>query len=91
MAPIDPASSVTVNTDSGTAVTLARLEAKIDVVLAQHETKIDQHTDDLQDHEIRLRTLESTPTVSPRVLWTTVASVVAVIGTAAPLISHLYQ
>lgn len=77
--------------DTGTAVTLARMEAKIDVVLAQHETKIEQHADDLRDHEVRLRSLEGRPTVSPRVLWATIASVIAALGTAAPVISRLYS
>ena len=78
-------------TDAGVAVTLARMEAKIDVVLAQHEAKIEQHSDNLQDHEERLRALEAKPTVSPRVLWTTVASIIAAVATVAPLLSRLYS
>lgn len=58
-------------------VALTRLEAKIDVALARQAASIDKHADQLADHETRLRELEATPTVSPRTLWTTVASIIA--------------
>lgn len=46
-------------------VTLTRLEAKVDVVLATHDAKLEAHSKDLSDHETRLRGLESQPTVGP--------------------------
>jgi hypothetical protein len=75
------------NDSTALLVGMTRLEAKVDVVLAQHGAKIDAHASDLQDHEERLRVLEARPTVSPRVLWTTVASIItalaAVLGSIA--------
>jgi hypothetical protein len=44
------------------AVTLARLETKVDVVIGQHSSQI-------TDHEARLRIQEARKTVSPRDLW----------------------
>lgn len=66
-------------------IALTRLEAKVDVVLAQHGADLRAHGQDLADHEARLRVIEQKPTVSPRVLWTVTASAItlicAVVGT----------
>lgn len=49
-------------TTDSVAVTLARLETKVDVVIGQHGSQI-------TDHEARLRIQEARKTVSPRDLW----------------------
>lgn len=42
-----------------------RLEAKVDVALAQHGARLDNHANDLRDHEARLRTQEAREYVTP--------------------------
>lgn len=68
-------------------VALARLEGKLDTALAQHGARLDEHATAVTDHELRLRTLEATSTVSPRQLWITLASAVAVFVSLSPLLS----
>lgn len=58
-----------------------RLEAKVDIVIASHGADISDLKAASTDHEQRLRwlrdkfaELESRPHVSPRVLWSVVAS-----------------
>lgn len=68
-------------------VALTRMEAKVDVALAQHGAKIDSLTADGQDHEVRLRAIESRPTVTPGGLW---AAVLGGIGGFVAL-STLYE
>lgn len=60
-------------------IAIARLEAKLDVALAQHSASIAQHDEAIEDHEARLRHLEETPTVSPSKLWTTVSAAAGLI------------
>lgn len=72
-------------------VSLTRMEAKMDVALAQHGAKISAHGDALDDHEERLRVVESRKTVSPGALWATVGSAVAAFGVAAPYIAALIE
>lgn len=43
----------------------ARIEAKLDVALAQHGAKLDEHGRRLADVEIRVRAIESRPRVEP--------------------------
>lgn len=50
------------DTDS-VPITLARLEGKVDVALAQHGAKLADHDEDLRDHETRMRALEARPVV----------------------------
>jgi hypothetical protein len=76
-------------TDPSVVLAVARVEAKIDVVLAQHETKIQAHGDELADHESRLRVLESRATVSPRALWTTVSGAAVLLVTLSPVLTRL--
>ena len=51
--------------DSDTRVTtmLIRLEAKLDVALAQHGAKLETHGQELVDHETRIRAVEGRPVV----------------------------
>ncbi|CCQ44655.1 hypothetical protein ARTSIC4J27_582 [Pseudarthrobacter siccitolerans] len=65
------------------------MEAKVDVALAQHGADIKSQGRDLEDHEKRLRVLESTPTVSPRTLWTTVASIGGLALAAVPFLDRI--
>ncbi|WNN93669.1 membrane protein [Arthrobacter phage CallinAllBarbz] len=66
--------TVVVNDNSQMLVALTRMEAKMDVGFAQVVADNKKHSADLVDHEARIRTLEQTPTVSPRTLWTTVTA-----------------
>lgn len=71
-------------------IALTRLEAKVDVVLAQHGADLRAHGQDLADHEARLRTLEATPTVSPKTLWAvTSTALTLILGVAVFLVSVL--
>ncbi|WGH21371.1 membrane protein [Arthrobacter phage Emotion] len=71
-------------------VGLTRLEAKVDVALAQHGADIQNHKSAINDHEARIRVLEAKPSVSPRVLWTTVTSGVMLVLAAGPIIARLF-
>lgn len=66
-----------------------RLETKVDVALAQHGADIKAQGKDIEDHESRLRVLELRPTVSPRVLWTTVASAAGLVLASMPLVEKI--
>lgn len=54
------------DTDEGLGVSLARVEAKIDVILARHEGRLSNAEGHVIDHEERLRSLEQRPVVQPR-------------------------
>ena len=87
MAPVDQS----VATDPGDAlvpVWAVRLEAKVDVILAQHEARIDNHAAELDDHERRIREVEQRKTVSPAALW---GAVVGGVGAAAALVGMIAQ
>ncbi|WIC90172.1 membrane protein [Arthrobacter phage VroomVroom] len=88
----NPMTAAPSGTDNGAAllVGLTRLEAKVDVALAQHGADIQNHKTSITDHEARLRVLEAKPTVSPRVLWTVVSSGVALILAAGPVLARLF-
>lgn len=47
--------------DSPVLIMFTRLEAKLDVALAQHGAKLDQHGSDIADHETRIRGVEARP------------------------------
>ncbi|UIW13438.1 membrane protein [Arthrobacter phage Amyev] len=76
-------------TETDLLIAFTRLEGKVDVALAQHGADIAIHGKEIQDHEARIRALESTPTVSPRALWTTVASAAGLAIAAFPLIQQI--
>lgn len=82
----------TASTEASLLIAFTRMEAKVDVALAQHASDLKNQGANITDHEARLRTLETTPTVSPRVLWTTVASALGLMFAAYPIferfISH---
>lgn len=78
-------------TDQEIPAWAVRLEAKVDVALAQHGSRLDTHASNLADHETRLRVQEARRTVSPTGLWSAVlggvsgaAAVVAVITNVIP-------
>lgn len=64
-------------------VLLARFETKLDIVLGQHDTR-------LNDHETRLRTVEERKTVSPSALLASSATVVALVGGTLTFLDRLY-
>lgn len=47
--------------DAAVLVAFARLEAKVDVALAQHGARIEAHASDIADHERRIRSVEARP------------------------------
>lgn len=82
-----------------------RLEGKVDAYATTQGERISRHQEVLDDHETRLRSqeasmpenakerlreIENRPTVSPRVLWTTIASAVAAFAALSPLLERLY-
>lgn len=92
-------------------IVMARVEAKIDVSIAQHGAKLEQHgqqigelvarveriedrpvatPEAILDHEARIRTVERTPTVSPRQLGATVVAVLASLGALSPFLDRFY-
>jgi type II secretory pathway component PulL len=66
-----------------------RLEAKVDVALAQHGARLDNHSADLADHEQRLREVEQRKTVSPWQLWLAVSGGVATFATLVAVLTNL--
>ncbi|GAB1641779.1 hypothetical protein [Krasilnikovia sp. MM14-A1259] len=72
-------------------IAFARLEGKVDAALAIQSTKGDEHTRRLDDQEVRLRHLEATPTVTPRAMWSAVATIAAIVSALTPLLARLYS
>lgn len=70
-------------------IAVTRLEAKLDVALAQHGAKLETHDAKLEDHEKRLRVQEARPSVSPRVLWTTISGALGLILASTPFIDRI--
>lgn len=66
-----------------------RLEAKVDVALARLADQAERHGGDLDDHETRLRALESTPNVTPKGLAATLALTVTALGGFVAFIDRL--
>lgn len=60
-------------------VTLGRMEVKLDRALTTND-----------DHEARIRALESRSTVSPRTLWATVSGGAGLALAAGPVIARLF-
>lgn len=87
--------------DEQTAVTLARIEGKLDLINAAL-TAVNTRGD---DHEARLRVLEARPvidpervaaletrpTVSPKALAAAVTTVAAVVSALTPFLAQLYS
>ena len=87
-----------ITNDSEIRVSFARMEAKLDVALAQHGAKLEQHGSDItilredgKERDIRLLNLERTPTVTPRALAGTAFAIIAAVGTITPLLDRLYN
>lgn len=66
-----------------------RLEAKVDVALTQHATRLDNHAADIADHETRIRAQEQRRTVSPQALWGAVVSAVTVASALFAMVAYL--
>jgi hypothetical protein len=93
----DPQNEININTPE-VNLAFARMEAKLDVALALHGAKLEQHTsdiasldDDINALDVRLRTVESTPTVSPRTLGAVVIGGAGVLGALFPFLDKLYS
>lgn len=86
-----PANEIPAGTtpESALLMVVMRLETKVDVALAQHGADIQNQGRDIQDHEDRIRKLELKPTVSPGVLWTTVASAAGLFLAATPILQKI--
>lgn len=84
-----PPPRVGLDTDS-VPVTLARLEGKVDVALAQHGAAIASHEREIADHETRIRAVEAKPTVSPKTLWSAIVGAAGVLAAVAPFLERLY-
>lgn len=69
------------------AVTLARIEGKLDLVNAG----LTAATNRGDDHEARIRALEAQPIVTPRAMWTAVGCIATVVGAAAPFLAVLFS
>jgi hypothetical protein len=76
-----------------TAVTLARLEGKLDTAIALLKQETDEHKATLDDHEQRLRTAEQRlsdqehkPTISPRQFWSGAGSIAVAVGAIWPIL-----
>lgn len=71
------------NNDEGTLREwFVRLETKLDLVIGQHDAK-------LNDHEERIRRLEIMPTVSPKGLTAAIASTVTILVALLTLLDQL--
>ncbi len=70
--------------DADVRIWLTRLETKLDVVIDQHESKID-------DHEDRIRTLESRPAgITGNKLIASAGACVALIVSILAILDRLY-
>lgn len=76
---------------SSIEVMFARLEAKLDVHLAQHGAQLDEHTRVVADHETRLRAVEVKPSVSPRALWMTAVGAGGLLAALSPFLQRIYS
>lgn len=95
----------TVSTDDMPAWAI-RLEAKVDLVVAQQTARLDSHSEDLKDHENRIRSLEASQpedakhrlrtveerkTVAPAQLWTAVVTGLGAVGAASAALNILIK
>lgn len=67
-------------------VQLARMEAKFDVAMATFITRMDSFSKDVNDHEARVRVLETRPYIRPAVMWTLIGIIVSIVGAEIALI-----
>ena len=68
--------------DTGLIVAITRIETKVDIALTDHGSK-------LEDHEKRLRAVESKPTLAPWKLWTGALGAIAATGTIVGIIQSI--
>lgn len=66
-----------------------RMEAKIDVALTQHTARLDNHAQDIADHEARLREVEQRKTVSPWQLWLAISGGIGALGAVIAVVVSL--
>ena len=68
-------------------IAFTRMEAKVDIALAQHGAKLDEIVKDVTDHETRVRVIEGRSTVTPMGLWSAVLGAITAFG----LLTTLYD
>lgn len=66
--------------DEEMPVWAVRLEAKVDVALARQGDRLDRHGDAIDDHETRLRAIETKPVVTPNGLIGALLATVTLLG-----------
>lgn len=76
-------------TDRDVFVTLARLEAKVDVAIARQGAQIEAHDADIDDHEARIRALENQPHIKPFTLWTALIGGITAFVALSPFLQHI--
>lgn len=64
----------------GMAVALARMEAKMDVILSNHSTRLDAVEALAVDHEERIRAVEKAPVVRPAHMFATAGIILPIIA-----------
>lgn len=70
-------------------VALARIEAKLEVALAQHGARLDRLDALASDHETRLREVEHRPYIAPMTLLAFLVAMVTVMVGASTLLDRL--
>jgi hypothetical protein len=78
-------------------VMFARLEAKLDVALAQHGATLDKHAEDIaevrkvqDDHEKRHRACETRTVITPKMFLGTLGGLAAVVAALTPFLDKIY-
>lgn len=101
-----PDAIVTVKADEAMPNWAIRLEGKVDLVVAQQTARIDSHSEDLKDHENRIRSLEASQpedakyrlrsveerkTVAPAQLWVAICTGIGAIGGLTAAINFIQR
>lgn len=91
MDPITPDLDALADGDERTTLILwlARLEAKVDVALAQHGAAIEELKRADADKETRIRFLEQLPRLSAKALWAAVATAAGLLLAGVPVLDRL--
>lgn len=67
-------------------VALARIEGKVDTIMAQISTRVTATEDGLKDHETRLRAVEQRPVLSPKHVYAAAGLLFGAISAVATII-----
>lgn len=72
-------------------VATIRLDTKVDNLGLEIRHLRDEHKDDHADHETRIRTLESKPTVSPATVWKVVGVVLTITSILVTVVTAIIK